>query len=473
MSSAQTLRPHMHLKNGASGNPILCVEEVPVSRALAKVSTPFYLTSLTAVSDRVRCYREALQSCFPLNQLYYALKANWAEPIVGAVRENGGGFDIVSSGELHHLLALGVPPESICFAGVGKSPQEIEDALAAEVGILNIEHLGELSHALQSLQIKRSTTRLALRLNPCLDVDTHPHLRTGALDSKFGLLKEHILGFLDNNVAFFDGSSALGHPLKQSLCGLHIHVGSQLLDAQLFALVVEALTDLADEMVSRGFPIAHLDFGGGLGVGRAGVPCDGSDIRNHVSGLRRALVAAVAQRPRLSQLWGADLHAVQICLEPGRSVVASSTIFVSQVLFTRVNDSEHRFAFVDGGMNDFPRPSLYGAVHSVVQACSGADVVREVAAVVETLPVQPERELGLLGSQRSDTAVAGGRGLKIVGPVCESADVLARDPELDSVAVGDVLAFFEAGAYCRSMASTYNMRRLPPTLFVQGDTLIL
>lgn len=473
MSVAQALRPRMNLKMGPGGNPILHVEDVPVTRALAKVATPFYLTSLTAVGDRVRRYREALQSCFPLNQLYYALKANWAEPVVGAVRENGGGFDIVSSGELHHLLALGVPPESICFAGVGKSPQEIEDALVAEVGILNIEHLDELSLALQGLQAKRSTTRLALRLNPCLDVDTHPHLRTGALDSKFGILKEHILRFLDQNAALFDSPSALGQLLKQSLCGLHIHVGSQLLGGKLFVLVVEALVDLADEMVARGFPIAHLDFGGGLGVGAGGVPCDGSDISEHVGGLHRALLGAVAQRPRLRELWGADLHAVQICLEPGRSVVASSTVFLSQVLYTRENDPEHRFAFVDGGMNDFPRPSLYGAVHSVVRACNGSDVLHEVAAAAEALAVQPERTLGLTISERSDTAVAGGRGLKIVGPVCESADVLARGPDLDQVAVGDVLAFFEAGAYCRSMASTYNMRKLPPTLYVQGDTLIL
>jgi diaminopimelate decarboxylase len=443
---------------GASGRPELQIEGVPVSRALARVATPFYITSLAAVGDRVRSYRDALQSCFPLNQLYYALKANWGEPVVGVVRDNGCGFDIVSSGELRHLQSLGVRPESICFAGVGKSRQEIEEALEAEVGILNVEHLGELAHALKVLQTQRSTTRLALRLNPCLEVDTHPHLRTGALDSKFGILKSHILRFLDDQYALFNSSSAHGLPLRQSVCGLHIHVGSQLLSGRLFELVVEALVDLAHEMVSRGFPISHLDFGGGLGVGPAGVPVDASDIWAHVRGLHRALHESVDRRPRLRELWGGDLSRVQICLEPGRSVVASSTAFISQVLYTRENDPEHRFAFVDGGMNDFPRPSLYGAEHSVILACGAGDHQSVTPVGLEW--GQPER-------------VAGGRGLKVVGPVCESADVLARDPAIDPIGVGDVLAFLEAGAYCRSMASTYNLRKLPPTVYVQADTLIL
>ncbi len=441
----QTHRPF--IESRGSG---LWVDGANVGQLVSQFGTPLYVTSLSAFAERVGHYKKALQSAFPSSRLYYALKANWGRPLVDALRAAGEGFDIVSAGELTHLLESGVTPALICFAGVGKTPEEIRLALESQVGMVNVEHLGELDVILNTLRQLRSTSKVALRLNPCVDVETHPHLRTGALDSKFGMRAEELLGALSSpswRERLAQGDAA-GVPLSQALRGVHVHVGSQLLKGTLLDAVVDSALALADALVALGLPIDHMDFGGGLGVPHSGVPHDGSDIKNHVEGLRQALHRCMERHPALKRCWGSDLQRVQICLEPGRSVVASSTIFLSKALYTRCNTAEHRFVYVDGGMNDFPRPSLYGARHDVVVAQQALDRSHEVA---------------------------GGGGLSIVGPVCESADVLRRDPtpmELPRVAPGDVLGFFEAGAYCRSMASNYNLRPLPRTVYVEGGRIV-
>ncbi len=436
-------RPGIGWQDGA-----FCIEGLPLAELTAKVPTPFYVTALSAFEQRLKFYQRHLRRAFPKSRVYYALKANSGLPLVRCVSEVGEGFDIVSQGELEHLLRAGVDPARICYAGVGKSPEEIAVALRSCVGVLNVEHIDELKQALVLMAETRATTRIALRLNPCIDVETHPHLRTGALDSKFGMLESEILGFVDSDTgkALLAAKDATGAALRQAIAGIHVHVGSQLLTGKLFEGVVNAATRLGVALMERGLVISHLDFGGGLGVGLQGVPHDGSDIENHVRGLQEALLAACQKEVTLVEAWGKDLSRVEVCLEPGRSVVASSTIFVTRALYTRTNHADHRFVYVDGGMNDFPRPAIYAAKHAVTVALHG-------------------------GASAAGQAVAGGAGLQIVGPVCESGDVLRKDPalnEIDRVAPGDTLVFFEAGAYCRSMASEYNLRPLPQTVYVRA-----
>lgn len=460
MNERLELRPFIYATDDQSN---FWIEECSLKTILRKASTPLYVTSLNAFEQRVRTYRAALSRHFPSSRVYYALKANWGEPLIQSVVALGEGFDIVSQGELRHLLRQGVRPESICYAGVGKTPAEIREALEVGVGILNVEHLHELHMALEIMLEMPSQTRIAVRLNPCLDVATHPHLRTGALDSKFGLLAEQILNYVREAREFLSQPAAgpQKRPLRSALSGLHVHVGSQLHERTLFAEIVGAVTSLARELLGEDILISHLDFGGGLGVGPEGVCHKGLDIQRHVDGLAQALLAKVESEPRLAEVWGPDLSACEICLEPGRSIVASSTIFVSQVLYTKVNGPKHRFAYTDAGMNDFPRPSLYGAQHAVCVALRNQHPTDQ--------PSSPHIHGSLLCPE-----VEGGPGLQIVGPVCESGDVLSRDPEIPtSIRRGDHLVFFESGAYCRSMASTYNLRTLPSTLFVRGQTLIL
>ena len=431
------------------------IEGVSLADLLAKYPTPVYVTSLGAIEARTRLYQSELKKYFPQSQVYYALKANWAAPVIKTVQTAGEGFDIVSIGELQHLLRLQVDPRTICFAGVGKTPAEVQAALEAGVGVLNVEHLAELALALQLLKKIPSHTKIALRLNPALEIETHPHLKTGALDSKFGMLGPAIEEFVVANDVLLRESSALGRPLVESIAGIHVHVGSQLLTGPIFSKLVRAVAVLSESLLQAGVRVSHLDFGGGLGVASTGVPDSGQDVVDHVSCLHLALRAVCSENKVLRELWGQNFENVQICLEPGRSIVASSTIFATRVLYTRQNSAAHRFAYVDGGMNDFPRPAIYGAQHDVV--------VAEQA--------RHSRAGDSIASAWSPV-IAGGKGLQIVGPVCESGDVLRKDAELGDVAVGDTLVFLEAGAYCRSMASEYNLRKLPASIFVRGNHVI-
>lgn len=450
------VRPHMTWQRGD-----LKIDGVSVGRLVGDYGTPLYVTSVAAFEDRIRLARTAMQESFAEHRVYYALKANWGRPLVEAVKRASEGFDIVSAGEWDHLRACGVDPAVVCFAGVGKTREEIAAALSASVGILNIEHLGELQFALAQLERQPSASRLALRLNPCIEVDTHPHLRTGALDSKFGMRAEEMLSTLalPSWRDCLERRDASGRPLSDAVRGVHVHVGSQLLKGPLFESVVRAVMELAESLIGLGFPIDHLDFGGGLGVPHTGVPLEGADLTSHIAALRHAVFAAVKSRPVLQARWGDGLERCQIGIEPGRSLVASSTVFLTEVLYTRVSSPQHRFAYVNGGMNDFPRPSLYGARHDVCVAHRPQGTPN---------PLLGQTSLGISG------AVEGGAGLQIVGPVCESADVLRRDPGTDELAVvapGDVLAFFEAGAYCRSMASEYNLRPLPRTAYLHNGSV--
>ena len=212
----------------------------------------------------------------------------------------------------------------------------------------------------------------------------------------------------------------------------------------IFVHTVKNVFDCASFLFEQGILITHLDFGGGLGVPVTGVPQHEEDIIEHVNFLASTIKNQSLFYPELLKLWQKDFSNLFVCLEPGRSVVASSTIFLTTVLYTKINSPEYRFCTVDGAMNDFPRPSLYGAEHH--------------AEVVNFTEASSQRNLELLNWQ-------------IVGPVCESGDFLSKKSSLPHLKKNDVIAFFEAGAYCRSMASQYNLRPLPSELFIKGATI--
>ena len=405
--------------------------------------SPVYVTALSAIKDRVLQYQKALTRNFPRNHLYYAVKANFAEPVLRAISSCGSGADIVSIGEWRACTKNNVfTPQKICFAGVGKTPLEIREALAGGVGTFNVEHVAELDFLIKEIegQQKNHQTHfplIAVRLNPCVESDTHPHLKTGALDSKFGIL-------LDDLRLFFQGNMRHNEQAKKCVRGIHVHIGSQLMNAEVFHLVMQKVCECALMMHEYGFFVDHVDLGGGLGVGFEGVPLDASDIHKHVDFISNALKKAVKSYSTLQQLWGNNCENLNVCLEPGRSVVASSTVFFTKVLYFKKNADAHVFTYVDGAMNDFPRPSLYGAKHQVLVAKWA----------------------------RNRTSNSPLFSQKIVGPVCESGDILAQQVLLPEMDAHDVLAFMEAGAYCRSMASHYNLRILPAEIFVEQGTVV-
>jgi diaminopimelate decarboxylase len=439
------MRPYLDYRDPAPSSPSM---PSPKSLHLEGLTlkdlagqTPVYVTSLTACKDRAMAYQNALKSHFKNTKCYFAVKANPAPEIIQTFLEMGLGFDIVSEGELDRVLGVsGTLAKDICFAGVGKTKSQIEKALRLNVGWLNVEHPEELHITLEKLMdsaYSTSTTQLAIRLNPCVEVATHPHLKTGALNSKFGILRPQLLEMLEkwklNNSPLFETA-------QKRIRGIHVHVGSQLSEPHIYESVVKETLETCECLEKLGLEVRHLDFGGGLEVPFQGIPQDHSDIRLRVDTLAQYLVSSLPRFPILREKFGESFDKVTISIEPGRSLVASSTVLVTQVLYTKSNDSEHHFAVVDAGMNDFPRPSLYGAKH-------------------EILPVQ-------------ESSSSHQKQYIVCGPVCESGDVFDTKVALPELRPGDLLAFLEAGAYCYSMASQYNLRPLPVCLFVKDSQVV-
>lgn len=441
------------------------IDGVSLSKLRELEKGPLFATSLNAVRQRAEVYVNRLASHFPTSKIFYAIKANAAPAILREVTRAGCGVDIVSIGEFRAARAAGVPASEICFAGVGKLKSEIIEAYESGLGVINVEHAQELSFVLDLWAEKRRTIEgaksksgaqsagasgshpnqplVAIRLNPCVESQTHPHLKTGALDSKFGLLLSQIDEWVQGTRMRFTKQGQFDEPgfadFVGPLRGLHVHIGSQLQSHDVFPLVVQRIKECVSMLNAKGIVIDHLDLGGGLGVGPSGVPTDASDIEAHVDFQANALKGMIASEPELQKIWGVNCEKLSVCLEPGRSMVASSTVFLSEVLYEKANLESVRFAYVDAGMNAFPRPAIYGAEHAT--ACANKPNVNLIS-------------------------------YKVFGPVCESGDVLAREARLPQLFAGDVVAFFEAGAYCRSMASHYNLRTIPAEIFLRDGRVV-
>lgn len=447
------MRPFICLKpfeQRIKGNGLI-IDSVPLSKIFALNKSPVYVTSLNSISQRIKQYKKALNSFFERNEVFYAMKANFSFPILEEIKQCGAGIDIVSIGEWKAAISSGISPEKICFAGVGKKEQEWKEAILGGLGFLSVEHLSELNDVLCFICKEKDNLKtlpiISLRLNPAVEVETHPHLKTGALNSKFGILFEHFdQWILSKKLSFQNPDDYFNwiSPLK----GIHVHVGSQLVENKIFPLVAKKILDCAHFMLVNGIIVKHIDFGGGLGVSVDGVPLNGEDIKNHIEFLCSTFMNAAQKYQDLILEWGEKLSNLFVCVEPGRSVVASSTVFLTQVLYEKKNSKENLFCYVDGAMNDFPRPSIYGAVHhaEVVNFADDLNLIEQLSSEISEW--------------------------NIVGPVCESGDFLSKNTLMPQIKKGDVIAFFEAGAYCRSMASTYNLRPLPNEIFVKDGKII-
>ena len=425
------------------------IDSVPLSEILNLNLSPVYVTSLNSISQRIKFYKQALNNHFQNHEVFYAMKANFSFPILEEIKNANAGVDIVSIGEWRQALKAGIKPEKICFAGVGKKEEEWKEAILGGLGYLSVEHLSELEDILNFINEnnKIKSPLISIRLNPSVEVETHPHLKTGALNSKFGILFEHFENWLLEKKNQFESNDLFTKwilPLK----GIHVHVGSQLMENSIFPLITKKLLDCAQFMYENNIKIKHIDFGGGLGVPVHGVPENGSDIISHIDFLCKVFKDNCNHYLDLKKEWGNHFSNLYVCVEPGRSIVASSTIFLTKVLYEKQNSKENLFCYVDGAMNDFPRPSLYGAVHH-------AEIVNF------------QNEENLKNKLNSNFL-----SWNIVGPVCESGDFLSKNTLLPKVEKGDIIAFFEAGAYCRSMGSAYNLRPLTSEVFVKDGKVM-
>jgi diaminopimelate decarboxylase len=404
---------HLTIKNGhlhINGND--CV-------ALAQhYGTPLYVTSEDRVCEQFEGYKKALTSRYPKVKVLFAAKANGNLAIMRALARRGAGADVFSSGELHLALQAGIPAEKLLFNGSSKTPQDLELAVRKEVKV-SVDSLDELHQLDDAAKAADKTAKISFRVNPALDIPTHPKIATGLATSKFGIPHNEI------PAAYREAISCKNlQPV-----GIHCHIGSQILDIEPFVKAAEVMVRLAKEVTDMGVKLEFIDLGGGLGIpyhhdtDPAPTP---EDYAARVVPVFRAGINACGITP---ELW----------VEPGRSLVADST-----VLLTRVNSTKSahkRFVNVDAGFNLLIRPAMYDAYHEVIVA-NKADA-----------PLTTE--------------------YTITGPICETGDILASDRRLPQIVAGDIIAVLDTGAYGYAMSSQYNSRPRCPEVLIQGTNVSL
>ena len=400
-------------------------EDVDLARVAEKFGTPTYVYSAGTILDHLTRLNGALATLDHL--ICYAVKANSNRSILKLLADAGAGFDIVSVGELFRVLAAGGDPAKCTFAGVGKSPEEIEYALELGVYSFNIESESELEHIDRIAGAKNLRAPIALRANPDVDPHTHEYISTGSRENKFGIA----LGQLP---AAYERAAEMRNI---DIIGVQMHIGSQITEAAPFANAIKKLAPIVRELKSK-YPIKFFSIGGGMGIIYRRALESGSGKWWHDHGGETSAFSicdyADAIVPPLREL------NLRILVEPGRFLVGNAGVLLARVSYIKKSGAK-KFAIVDAGMNDLIRPALYHSYH-------------EIVPVKET---KSERE----------------SKIDIVGPVCESGDFFALDREMPELHEGDLLAIMSAGAYGFVMASNYNSRRLPSEVLVRGDKFAL
>ena len=363
--------------------------------------TPFYYYDLKLLQMTLDCIREQIASC-PNYKVHYAVKANFNPEILKKIASEGFGADCVSGGEIRAAVNAGFRPSDIVYAGVGKSDDEILLGLELGIGRFNVESSAELRIINELALANGKQAAISLRVNPNVGAHTHANITTGLAENKFGINYEQLEDVL---------RLALSLPGIE-YCGLHFHIGSQILDMSDFKALCLKINEISADLKAKGLPVGDINVGGGLGI-EYGHPNHlyMADFKSYFDTFRNFL--------RI------DPHTA-LHFELGRSIVAPCGSLITKVLYIK-EGSVKRFAIIDASMTELIRPALYQATHRVENLTSG----------------EPEEMYD------------------VVGPVCESSDVFLKGAMIDKCHRGDWLAIRSAGAYGESMASTYNCRPLP------------
>jgi diaminopimelate decarboxylase len=383
----------------------LCAEQVPLGEIARRFGTPCYVYSRAAIERRYGEFARALASRAAL--VAYSVKANANLAVLALLARLGAGFDIVSGGELARVLAAGGDARKILFSGVGKSQDEIAHALEAGILCLNLESEGELQRVAQVAARLGKRAPVAFRVNPDVDAKTHPYISTGLKQNKFGV------PYADAERIYREASALA----QIEVVGIGCHIGSLMTDAGPFVDAAARILALTERLERAGIGLAHIDLGGGFGIRyRDEEPAPIGEFLDGALGV-------LAQRKE------------KLIVDPGRAIVGNAGALVTRVEYVKPGEAKS-FLIVDAAMNDLLRPALYGAWH-------------------EVLPV------------REPESAAERNVYDVVGPVCESADFLAKDRVL-SARPGDLLAVMSAGAYAMAMSSNYNTRPRAAEVMVDG-----
>jgi len=384
-------------------NGALCAEEVPLEDVARRFGTPCYVYSRAAIESAYREFSQALGARDAL--VCYSVKANSNLAVLALLARLGAGFDIVSGGELARVAAAGGDVRKTLFSGVGKSVAEIELALAKHIGCINVESQAELERVDAVARRLGRRAPIALRVNPDIDARTHPYVSTGLRESKFGV------AHADAEALYVRAEALSGI----EIVGIGCHIGSLLSEAAPFVAAAERLVALVERIAARGIRLRHIDVGGGFGIRYK------DEAPEPVARFVAGALAALGSRK------------LRLILDPGRSIVGNAGVLLTRVEYVKPGAARN-FLVVDAAMNDLLRPPLYGAWH-------------EVRTIRESAP--------------------GPTVYDIVGPVCESADFLAKDRSL-AAKEGDLMAIMSAGAYGMVMSSNYNSRPRPAEVLVDG-----
>ena len=400
-------------RDAASGE--LTMEDVALSAVAQRFGTPCFVYSEAALTNAFQRLDDALKTARGSRPylICYAVKANSNLAVLNLFARLGAGFDIVSGGELQRVLKAGGDARKVVFSGLGKTAAEMKMALEAGIKCFNIESEPELArlNAVASSVGKRA--KISLRVNPDVDAKTHPYISTGLKNSKFGVA-------FDRALAVYRKAAALAHI---EVAGVDCHIGSQLTEDAPLREAMSRIVVLADLLKAEGIPIQHICPGGGIGITYK----DEATIA--LDAYAKALQASLGDRD------------VELLLEPGRMLVGNAGVLLTRVEYVKPTESKN-FLVVDAAMNDLIRPPLYQAYHEVVAVQAGAS-----------------------------HAIAGPvRVYDVVGPVCESTDVLAHERALHAEE-GDLMAILSAGAYSFAMSSNYNTRPRAPEVMIAGAAM--
>ncbi len=395
---------HFNYRDG-----VLHAEDVPLTEIAAQIGTPFYCYSTATLVRHYRVFRQALAGLDVL--ICYAMKANSNQSVIRTFVKEGAGVDVVSEGELRRALAAGAAPDTIVFAGVGKTAREIAFAIDTGIYCFNVESEPELELISAIATAKERVARIAIRINPDVDAKTHAKITTGKSENKFGI------PYARAREVYAAAAKLPGIRIS----GVDMHIGSQITDLAPFDQAYGLLAELVLDLRADGHEIDHVDAGGGLGI-----PYRLDDPAPPEPAAYGEII-----RRRLGNL------GARILFEPGRVFAGNAGILVTEVIYVKEGAAKN-FVIVDAAMNDLIRPTLYEAHHDI-------------------RPVAEAR----LGHPRMVADVVGG--------VCETGDYLALDRVMPRVQSGNLLAVMTAGAYGAVQGGTYNTRLLPPEVLVNGS----
>jgi diaminopimelate decarboxylase len=380
-----------------------------------KQNHPFYFYDFDQLRLRIKNFRDAFD--FPIH-IHYAMKANAHLPLLKLMQSLGLGVDIVSGGELSRALEAGFDPKNIVFSGVAKSEMEIKRAIELDLEQINVESLPELERIGKITDKLNKNVKVAIRINPDVTVDTHPYIQTGFRENKFGL----------DPVAWPKIEVILKTYPKIKLVGLTMHIGSQITDIKPLEEAVQKTRGMFLELKGKGYPLETLDVGGGWGI-----HYEKPETAEELSNLKKYGEMITRETKTLSD------QGVKILCEPGRSLVARMGILIAQVEYVKVTRFK-KFLILNTGMHHLIRPALYQAHHRFLPLVDEPDRPREF--------------------------------YDVVGPICESSDVLAKNRDFQQMREGEFLAICDAGAYGFSMASQYNLHPLPKEYVYDQGKLI-